>query len=226
MLKLYFVSIHPKFISSYFDFGVFQSAQQKQLAEVKEVNLRDYALDKHGTVDGPPYGGGDGMIMRPEPLVGALTNIHEPFVVLTSPRGKLWTQDVAISLAKSQKNIVFVCGRFGGVDQRFIDRYVDEEFSIGDVVVSGGELPALMMADSMLRQIPGVLGHQESAVMDSFGEGCDGLLEHDQFTRPADFDGQKVPDVLMSGDHKKIAAWRLSSSLERTKERRPDLLDH
>src|SRR5690606_4368897 len=177
-----FITIHPDFVEAYRRFGVMRSAEEKQLAAVRVVNLRDFAVDKHGTVDDMPYGGGDGMVMRPEPLAAAVDGVRasEPKVrvILTSPAGKLWQQKDACDFAASNESFVFVCGRFAGVDQRFIDRYVDDEYSLGEFVLSGGELPALAMADSILRFVPGVLGHEQSASQDSFAEGFGGGLEH------------------------------------------------
>lgn len=220
-----FITIHPHFIEAYEKFGVMASARDKDIARFQAINLRDFAVDRHGTIDGSPYGGGDGMIMRPEPLVAALKSLPAPHrVILLSPAGKLWTQQTAEMEAKHSDHLVFICGRFGGVDQRFIDKYVDEEWSVGDFVVSGGELPALLIVDSILRQCPGVLGNAESPQFDSFGRGLQGLLEAPQYTRPAEFEGVGVPDVLLSGDHQKISTWRHMKSLEVTQKRRPDLM--
>lgn len=223
-----FVTIHPDFISAYGKFGVMRAAQAKDLARIDVVNLRDHAIDKHGTVDDVPYGGGDGMVMRPEPLAAAVQAIRASTpsvqVILTSPAGKLWRQQDACEFAAKEQSLVFICGRFAGVDQRFIDGYVDQEYSLGDFVLSGGELAALAMADSILRFVPGVLGHAESAAQDSFAPGFQGGLEHPLYTRPQSFDGQPVPDVLTSGDHQAIAKWRVDQAALRTKERRPDLL--
>jgi tRNA (guanine37-N1)-methyltransferase len=229
MLDIYIISVHPKFIESYKQFGVMRFAEDKNLAKVHIVNLRDFAVDKYGSVDDRPYGGGDGMIMRPEPLAQAVEFVRQkhntqPFVVLTTPGAPAWQAMKARHLSKFPRPVVIICGRFAGVDQRFIDKYVNAEFSVGDFVVSGGELPALMIADSMIREIPGSMGHEQSAYYDSFAEGFNGGLEHPLYTRPHDFLGQKVPEVLMSGDHKKIEQWRSAQALRRTIERRPDLV--
>jgi tRNA (guanine37-N1)-methyltransferase len=228
--SIFTVSVLPHLTQSYCEYGVFASAIRKNIAAIEAINLRDFGLDKHGTVDGAPYGGGDGMVLRPEPLKAALDAVIEkcktkPLVIAPSPTGTLWTHHHAKKLASEQRPIVFICGRFGGIDERFLDSYVDAQYSIGDVVVSGGELPALMMIDSILRFAPGVLGHTESAECDSFGESLEGCLEFPQYTRPESFEGQVVPPVLLSGDHQKIAAWRRDQSLERTRSLRPDLLD-
>ncbi len=224
MRHLAFISVHPTFIEAYSRFGVFRSAAQRGIS-LHAVNLRDYAVDKHGTVDETPFGGGDGMVLRPEPMAAALEAL--PFqgrVILTSPSGRSWTQKDANNYAASGENLIFIAGRFAGVDQRLIDRYVHDEVSIGDFVVSGGELPSLLLADSILRQIDGVLGNKLSAHCDSFGEGMAGLLEYPLYTRPLEFQGLTVPEILLSGDHKKIEIWRREEALKRTRDRRPDLL--
>jgi len=225
VLSFSFITVHPAFIEAYMRFGVFASAQRKGLASAEAVDLRRFAVDKHGSIDASPYGGGDGMVLRPEPLADALKSLSgKPRCILTSPSGKLWTQADGARLARSGESIAFICGRFGGVDQRFIDAYVDEELSVGDYVVSGGELPALMMADSILRLIPGVLGNETSAANDSFGSGMAGLLEYPLYTRPEIFEGKSVPPVLLSGDHAAVAAWREREAREKTRQLRPELL--
>lgn len=224
MRRISFLTIHPDFIDEYRKFGVLARCESLKLAEINSVNLRDFAVDKRGSVDASPYGGGDGMILRPEPLRDALKSLSKAKVIYTSPSGKAWSQSEASHLAQSDEDIVFVCGRFGGIDQRFIDKYVDEEYSLGDFVISGGELACLTMADSVVREIEGSLGNYESVKNDSFAEGMDGLLEYPLYTRPEEFEGEKVPEVLRSGDHKKIAEWRKQKALDRTRERRPDLL--
>lgn len=227
MRKVYVVTVHPRFVEAYKAFGAVRAAKEKNIAELEAIDLRNYAVDKHGSIDDSPYGGGDGMVMRPEPLAAAIDALPvRPRVLLTSPAGKVWTQAEAAKLAASTEPVLIVAGRFAGVDQRFIDQYVDEEFSAGDFVLAGGELPALMMIDSMLRLLPGVLGHQDSAKNDSFAPGCAGGLEHPLYTRPPEFQGLTVPPVLLSGDHEAIAQWRHDESERRTKERRPDLHAH
>ena len=225
MLKLAFISIHPEFINAYKSFGVFASAERQSLAKIDVFNLRNYAKDRHGSVDDRPYGGGDGMILRPDILAKSICTLpyEKPIVIFTSPCGKPFTQGDANRLLALNKPLALVCGRFGGCDQRFIDQYVDEEFSLGDFVISGGELPCLSIADSILRLIPGVLGHRESAAYDSFGTAMKNQLEGPQFTRPLEFEGQAVPEVLRSGNHKDIETWRRMQSSELTKRLRPDL---
>ncbi len=225
MRPLTVLTVHPEFILAYAKFGVFKAARERKLAEVTALNLRDFAVDKHGSVDDRPFGGGDGMVMRPEPLTAALAAVSgEPRVIYTSPAGKPWTHAEAERLAAGKEPLVFVCGRFAGVDQRFLDKKVHEQYSLGDFVLSGGELAALAMIDSILRFVPGVLGHQESALKDSFADGCAGGLEHPLYTRPPEWEGMKVPEVLMGGDHEKIAAWRREEAKRRTAELRPDLM--
>ncbi|NRA44734.1 MAG: tRNA (guanosine(37)-N1)-methyltransferase TrmD [Oligoflexales bacterium] len=226
MLELAFISIHPEFIEAYRGFGVFASAEKQNLAKVHVQNLRDSATDRHKSVDDRPYGGGDGMILRADILANSIQSLpyqQKPRVIFTAPTGKLFKQDDAERLIAQERPLAFICGRFGGCDQRFIDQYVDEEFSLGDFVISGGELPCLTIADSMLRLIPGVLGHKESAVNDSFGQAMKNRLEGPQYTRPAIFEGQGVPEVLTSGNHKKIEDWRSKQSQTLTQIRRPDL---
>jgi tRNA (guanine37-N1)-methyltransferase len=231
MRSFHFITVHPKIIEAYRQIGVLKAAETAGLAEVKAIDLRDFAADKHGSVDAAPYGGGDGMVMRPDCLANALAGIRKTFrvstkgkVVFTSPSGKPWTQTDAEKFATLAEPVVFICGRFAGVDQRFIDSEVDADYSVGDVVLAGGELPTLMMAESILRLVPGVLGHERSAADDSFGEGLDGLLEYPSYTRPPEWNGLKVPDVLMSGNHEAISRWRREESLKKTKKLRPDLL--
>lgn len=224
-LQIHIATIHPQFIQSYFQFGVFRSALIKKSVTCNTIDLRDFAVDRHASVDDLPYGGGDGMVMRPEPLVAAVRSVErKPLVIMTSPGARPWTQYEAKHYAKSDRPLFFVCGRFAGVDQRFIDGFVDAEYSLGDVVVSGGELPVLMMVDSVLRLIPGVLGDDASAHFDSFADGFAGGLEHPLYTRPREFEGRAVPEVLMSGDHKAIAEWRETESRQKTERLRPDLL--
>ena len=227
MLSISVISIHPRFVASYGDFGVMRAATVTGSLDFRAVDLRDFAVDRHASVDDAPYGGGDGMVMRADVLANAIAaqtsqqNLH---VIATAPGAKPWTQSDARRLAGLEKNLVFVCGRFAGIDQRFIDQHVNEEFSIGDFVVSGGELPVMAMVDSVVRMLPGALGNAASARDDSFSEGMAGLLEYPIYTRPSVFEGIKVPDVLMSGDHKAIAKWRREQALARTRRLRPDLL--
>ena len=227
-----FVSIHPRFVKSYLEFGVFSAAARKRGIEFLVEDLRSYSRDKHGTVDDAPYGGGDGMVMLAPVLGDCVSAIKSqwqsrfgtPEVIMPCPKGKVFTQDVAQELACLQKPLLFVCGRFGGMDQRFIDQHVTRRVSIGDFILSGGELPAMTVADSVLRMIPGVLGNAKSAQEDSFSGDLRGLLEHPLYTRPPEYDGSLVPDELLSGNHQRIAEWKKEMSLRETRKFRPDLL--
>lgn len=223
------ITLHPQTLQSYLDTAILKKAQQIDRLKVQLLPLRQFAVDKHGSIDGPPYGGGDGMVLRPEPLRDALQSVNterKPYVVLTSPSGITWRDALAREWVREApyRHYVFVCGRFGGVDQRFVDRYVDAEVSIGDYILSGGELASLVMLDSMTRFLPGVLGHSESAAVDSFSANLDGGLEFPLYTRPQTFEGDDVPPVLLSGDHDAIARWREQKARELTATRRPDLV--
>lgn len=222
-----FITIHPDFIESYFKFGVFSSASKKKLVNLNVINLRDHAVDKHGTVDDSPFGGGDGMVLRPDVLKSSIENIKSGVVIYAGPTGQKFDQKAAEKLKSkldSGESITFVCGRFGGVDQRFLDQYVDEQYSMGDFIISGGELPSLIISDAVLRLVPGVLGNSESYENDSFSSSLNGMLEYPLYTKPRDFEGQTVPDVLVSGNHKLIHEWKVKESKKRTQNLRPDLL--
>lgn len=223
MKRISFITIHPSFIESYAKFGVFRAAERLGLS-FNVVNLRDFAIDKHKSIDETPFGGGDGMVMRVEPLAAAIRSLPRAKVIVTSPSGRTWTQADAERYAKADDDLIFVAGRFAGIDQRFLDSFVDDDVSLGDFVLSGGELPSLILADSILRLIPGVLGNAQSPLEDSFGSGMAGMLEYPLYTRPLEFEGSKVPEVLLSGDHKAISAWRKDQALEKTRRLRPDLL--
>lgn len=203
--------------------SILKRAREKKLLDVGFVDPRDFTSDKHRTVDDTPYGGGQGMVMKPEPLVAAIEaakkNLKRPKVILLSPQGKLFDQAEAARLSREEE-IVLVSGRYEGVDER-VKAFVDEELSVGDYTLSGGELPALIVIDAVARLIPGVLGNAQSPEDDSFSNG---LLEYPQYTRPEEFRGMKVPEVLVSGDHEKIRRWRSEASVALTRERRPDLL--
>ncbi|NRA63731.1 MAG: tRNA (guanosine(37)-N1)-methyltransferase TrmD [Pseudobacteriovorax sp.] len=227
-MKLSLVSIHPEFISSYLNFGVFRSAIAHKSCEVEVVNLRDYAIDERGTVDSRVYGGGDGMLLRPEPLANCVLDLKknspEAKVVVPAPGGHSWSAAYAKSFAEKANHLILIAGRFAGIDQRFLDQYADVQVSVGDFVVSGGELPCLLIADSIVRFLPGALGHQDSANFDSFSSELSGFLEAPQYTRPSDFCGHAVPKVLLSGNHSEIAEWRTNSSRKITESLRPDLI--
>ncbi len=195
-------------------------AQCKGLVEINVLNLRDWTSDAHRTADDKPFGGGPGMVMKVEPVYSALKQLKGARVILLTPQGKKFDQKVAKRLAK-EKSIILICGHYEGVDER-IRELADEEISIGDYVLTCGELPALVLVDALVRLVPGVLGHRDSTKSESFESD---LLEYPQYTRPAEFKGTKVPDVLLSGDHKRIDAWRKGEAVKRTKKRRPDLFN-
>lgn len=234
MIKFNIISIFPEMITQALSYGVVGRGIKDKKLSVKTINLRDFANDKYQTVDDKPYGGGDGMLLKPEPMTKAIESLgikeknqlistdktqgHK--VVYLSPQGSLWTDAKAKKWVKECKELTFICGRYGGLDQRIIDLYIDEEISIGDYVLSGGELPALALVDSISRFIPDLLGHEDSAHEDSFNQG---LLEAPQFTRPAIFKSLPVPEVLVSGDHQKIKQYKKDLSISVTQAKRPDL---
>jgi tRNA (guanine37-N1)-methyltransferase len=223
--RIGFISIFPDLINSYFQYGIMRRSVASKLVDFRSLQLRDFAVDRHGSIDDRPYGGGEGMVMRPEPLAAAIQSLEmeRPQIIIPSPRGERWSHRHAENLSKYSE-LIFVCPRFSGVDQRFIDHFGAWEFSLGDFVISGGELPAIIFADSIIRHIPGALGHIESSAKDSFSDDIGGLLEYPLYTRPEEIWGLKVPEVLMSGDHRAISEWRTKRSQEITSERRPDLL--
>ncbi len=218
------VTIFPQVILSYVQESILKRASKMGLLDVKTYNLRDYTTDRHKSVDDYPYGGGPGMVMKVEPIYNAVKAIKadgkERMVIMTSPQGKVFSQEMASELARCQKRFIILCGRYEGIDERVKELLVDEELSIGDYVLTGGELAALIIIDSLTRLIPGVLGDADSAQQDSFSEG---LLDYPHYTRPPEFMGLKVPEVLFSGNHREIQAWRAQESLRRTLKRRPDL---
>lgn len=216
----------PEVMDAYLQASILGRAQMADLLEVHCHNIRDYATDKHHTTDDNPYGGGGGMVMKPEPIFAAVEDVlgqavrATPILLLT-PQGKPFTQAIARSYSEEAR-IALICGRYEGVDERIRKHLVTDELSIGDYVLTGGELPALVVIDAIARLIPGVLGDAKAPMNDSHAEG---LLEHPHYTRPANFRGWHVPDVLRSGDHGRVAAWRRRESLRRTLLRRPDLLE-
>lgn len=219
------LTLFPEMFEGPFRKSIVGKAIEAGLLTVVVHNLRDYATDKHRTTDDAPYGGGGGMVMKPEPIFRAVETLlgeERPStrVILLSPQGSLLTQELAWELA-AQKRILLMCGRYEGVDERVGQHLVDDEISIGDYVLTGGEIPAMVVVDAVTRLLPGVLGDAGAAMKDSHAGG---LLEHAQYTRPAVFRGYSVPDPLLSGDHAKIARWRRREALRRTFERRPDLL--
>jgi tRNA (guanine37-N1)-methyltransferase len=220
------ISIFPEMFQALTEQGVTGRAVTSGLVSIDCWNPRDFTTDRHQTVDDRPYGGGPGMLMKVAPLAQAIDAAKAKLgpqskVIYLSPQGRKLDQAGAEELAK-EESLIFLAGRYEGVDERLIQAQVDEEWSIGDYVLSGGELAAMVMMDSVIRLVPGVLGHELSAVEDSFS---DGLLDCPHYTRPEDYDGEKVPSILLSGDHKKIKQWRLKQALGRTWQRRPDLLE-
>jgi tRNA (guanine37-N1)-methyltransferase len=223
------LTLFPSLFSAVLQESVLGRALEAGVAKVHLVQVRDFSTDKHRTVDDQPYGGGPGMVMRCEPLYGAWKSAKERAAlpaktILLSPQGRPLHQELLQAWAgelPGRARLILVCGRYEGIDERFIEECVDEEVSLGDFVLSGGEIPALALIDGLVRLLPGALGNSASAASESFSEG---LLEYPQYTRPPEFRGKKVPEVLLSGDHKKIAQWRENQSLERTRGKRPDLM--
>ncbi|NMA83141.1 MAG: tRNA (guanosine(37)-N1)-methyltransferase TrmD [Epulopiscium sp.] len=225
-MKFYILTLFPEMIQSTLNHSILGRAQEKQTIEIECINIRDYAQNKHGQVDDYPYGGGPGMVMQAPPIYRAYESIIErtvrsPKVLYMSPQGEQFNQKMAHSLSKEEE-LIFLCGHYEGVDERLINTIVTHEISIGDFILTGGELAAMSMIDSIARLIPGVLGKAESFQQESFS---DSLLEYPQYTRPAVFLNQPVPEILLSGHHEKIATWRREQSLLRTLQRRPDLLE-
>jgi tRNA (guanine37-N1)-methyltransferase len=223
MLNIHVLTIFPEILVSPLRQSILKRAQEKSLVRVELHDLRQFTTDQHRTTDDDPYGGGPGMIMKAEPLVHGLERLRaegsDLYTILTCPQGHLFTQQRARELARMD-GLLFVCGRYGGIDDR-VRAYVDEELSIGDYVLTGGELAALVMMDAIIRLVPGVLGNEASAEDDSFAEF---LLDAPQYTRPQEFRGQSVPEVLLSGNHQQIRRWRRREALKRTLQRRPELL--
>ena len=220
------VSLFPEMFSVVRDYGVTGRAVERGLVELALWNPRDYARDRHRSVDDRPYGGGPGMVMMIEPLRDAIraariASPHDAKVIALSPQGRPLDQSALRNMATRQR-MILVAGRYEGIDERLIEMEVDEEYSIGDYVLSGGELAAMVLMDGVTRLLPGVLGHADSAQQDSFGRG---LLDCPHYTRPEEFEGRRVPDVLLGGNHAYIARWRLQQALGRTWQRRPELLD-
>ncbi|MGP1576846.1 MAG: tRNA (guanosine(37)-N1)-methyltransferase TrmD [Treponema sp.] len=222
-MKFDVLTLFPEIPSAFFETSIMAKAVEKGIITYNLVNIRDFAYDKHHTCDDIPYGGGAGMLLLPQPLADALdsVNAHQKRVVYVTPSGKPFSQSYAQELA-AEENIVFICGRYEGIDQRVINEYVDDEISVGDYVMSSGELAALVVIDTVYRLIDGVIS-QESLEEESFS---DGLLEYPQYTRPQLFKGQRVPEVLISGHHANIRRWRLKQRIKKTFLVRPDLLNH
>ena len=220
------LTIFPEMFDRFWTHGIVRRAIEQGYLKSDAIDIRAFAEDRHKVTDDRPYGGGCGMVMKPEPLAKALGAARErmpdALTLLMTPQGRPFSQQTAAELAR-RSGLIFICGRYEGVDERFVQQFVDDEISIGDYVLTGGELPAMVVVDAVVRLIPGVLGGHDSAANDSF---ADGLLEHAHYTRPPVFEGRPVPDVLLSGNHAAIAQWRLEAALVRTFLKRPDLLEN
>lgn len=226
-MKINILSLFPEMFTGPLHESIVGKAIEKNLIEVQVVNFRDYTTSRQKHVDDYPYGGGAGMLLQAQPIFSALDSLEKKAgqsgrVILLDPAGKKFDQSLAEEFSQ-EKSLTFICGHYEGYDERIRTRITDEA-SLGDFVMTGGEIAAMAMIDATVRLLPGVLGNQASAPADSFSRGLTGLLEYPQYTRPADFQGLKVPDVLLSGNHQKIAEWRQKAALLRTYQRRPDLL--
>ena len=225
-MEVYIITPFPNSIKTLIDNNIANQGLKKGHLSIEIVNLRDFTTDNYKKIDDEPYGGGSGMVMMCEPLFGAIEyciskSEKKPKIIFPSPKGKVLNHSLSSNLSK-ESSLIFICGHYKGVDERVIEKYVDFEISIGDFIISNGELSTMIIFDSIVRLVPGVLNDINSALTDSF---VDDLLDAPYFTRPSEIDGLKVPDVLLSGDHKAIERWRSDKKLELTKERRPDLLE-
>lgn len=220
-MRIDVITLFPAMFTGPLDESIIRRARETGLLELRIINLRDFTHDRHKTVDDRPFGGGPGMVLKPEPIFEAVESIEgdNKYVILLSAAGRLFNQSVAEELAKKE-HIILICGGYEGVDERVAEHLADDEISIGDYVLTNGVLPAMVIIDAVTRLLPGALGDTESAKEESFSTG---LLEYPHYTRPADFRGWKVPEVLLSGNHAEIASWRRQQALERTMKRRPDL---
>lgn len=218
------LTIFPSLFDSHLNESIIKRAKDKNLIAVNIINIRDFATDKHSTTDDRPFGGGEGMVMKAEPLAASLESVEKitipPRIILLSPQGKRFTQSVAEEISQLEQ-VILICGRYEGIDERFCSTYVTDELSIGDYILTGGELAAMIVIDAVTRLLPGVLGCQASADNDTFSNN---LLKHPQYTRPRVFEGKEVPDVLLKGDHKLIEEYRFIESVKRTLNRRPELI--
>jgi tRNA (guanine37-N1)-methyltransferase len=239
-MKIDILTLFPEICRAPLSESMMKRAQENKIVDLRIHNLRDWTSDKHHTVDDAPFGGGQGMVMKPEPVFAAVeelrsatqktsnaqrptpnVQLQRPKVILMSPAGRRFDQQMAKELS-GESHLIIVCGHYEGIDHRVIENLIDREVSIGDYVLTNGAIAAVVLVDAIVRLLPGVLGHEQSALQDSFSEG---LLEAPQYTRPAEFRGWKVPEILLSGNHAEIAAWRKEQAQKRTRENRPDLLD-
>jgi len=220
------ITIFPQIFEGVFDHGIIRRAMAAGIVDIRIRNLRDFAADKHNSVDDRPYGGGEGMVLMPDPLFHAVEHCQaaapmpKSEVVLLSPQGRTWSQEMAAEFA-TNPHAILICGRYEGVDQRVAEALVDREISIGDFILSGGEIPAMVLVDSVVRLLPGVVGNEDSIVNESFSTG---LLDYPQYTRPAEYRGMQVPEVLLSGDHARIERWRRERAFEKTEQNRPEMI--
>ncbi|MFH2103438.1 MAG: tRNA (guanosine(37)-N1)-methyltransferase TrmD [Chloroflexota bacterium] len=224
-MEFFVFTLLPEIFPPYLESSILQRARQRGLIDVQVHNIREWTTDRHHVTDDEPYGGGGGMVLKPEPLFSAVEGILGPQpdcpIILLTPQGRVLTQDVAAELT-GHPRLALICGRYEGVDERVCEHLITDEISIGDYVLTGGELPALIVIDAVTRLLPGALGDPDGAQDDSHASG---LLEYPHYTRPAEYRGWQVPEVLLSGDHARIARWRREQSLKRTLERRPDMLE-
>ncbi|MEP6602782.1 MAG: tRNA (guanosine(37)-N1)-methyltransferase TrmD [Spartobacteria bacterium] len=223
-MRIDIVTLFPEMCRAPLGESMMKRAQENKIVDLRVHNLRNWTTDKHHVVDDAPFGGGQGMVMKPEPIFAAVESLRRENskVVLMTPQGKQFTQSVATELSQD-RHLIVICGHYEGVDHRVVEHLVDLEISIGDYVLTNGAIAAVVVVDAVVRLLPGVLGDDQSAADDSFSSG---LLEGPQYTRPAEFRGWKVPDVLLSGNHAEIAAWRKEQAKKRTRTNRPDLLGH
>lgn len=225
-MKFSVVTIFPEIGNAYIGMSILKKAIERKLIAVDIHNLRDYATDKHKVVDDYPYGGGSGMVMKPEPFFRIAESLwprkNKRRIIVLSPKGRLFNQDLALEFSRESRELVLLCGRYEAIDERVIHHLADDEISIGDYVLTGGELPALVIIDAVSRLLPGVLGDSHSAEEESFSWG---LLDYPHYTRPDEYNGMTVPRVLLSGNHNEITIWRKKQALKMTHKRRPDLLD-
>jgi tRNA (guanine37-N1)-methyltransferase len=228
-MKIDILTLFPEICRAPLNESMMKRAQESGIVDLRVHNLRDWTIDKHHVVDDAPFGGGQGMVMKPEPIFAAVEKLRKQTpnvqlsaakVILMSPAGRRFDQQLATELS-NESHLIVICGHYEGIDHRVVEQLVDLEISIGDYVLTNGAIAAVVIVDAIVRLLPGVLGHEQSSADDSFSSG---LLEAPQYTRPAEFRGWKVPEVLLSGNHAEIAAWRKAQGLKRTKENRPDLL--
>ncbi len=228
MLQTQIITLFPEMVASVLATSILSRAAEGGQFQCDLISLREHGLGRYRRVDDSPYGGGPGMLLRPEPVFAALeqalTAAPDARLLLPSPQGRHFDQALAQELAEESRPLVILCGHYEGFDARVLEAFPLEEISAGDVVLTGGELPALMMLDATVRLLPGVLGNEQSSAMDSFSAGAEGLLKHPQYTRPAEFRGMQVPEVLLSGNHREIDRWRAAQTVQNTKNKRPDLM--